>query len=126
MWHIHCLRQKNLVCGKCNNHCCSNCMNWSKSDFATMKKPGMHFFCPPYEGKAMKSIKLDHDIEDKCKIYFDPIEKRISDMERKIEKSVSKQQVAALEDKVEKLKQSVENQSLKEELVCLKKQVVQD
>ena len=67
----------------------------------------MHFFCPPCEGKAMKSIKVDHDTEEKCKIYFATIEKRISDMERKMEKSASKQQVA-LEDKVEKLKQNVE------------------
>ena len=82
-------------------------MNWSKTDFATMKKPGMHFFCPSCEGKAMKSIKVDHDIEETCKIYFATIDKRISDMERKMGKSASKQQVA-LEDKVEKLKQNVE------------------
>ena len=114
---------RTLQCGKCNKHCCCNCMKWNKADFACMKKPGMHFFCPLCEGGAMKSIKVDYDIEEKCKAYFATVEKKIVDIEKKMEKKATKQQVDALESRMEKLEQNLNYQTLEEEVLSLKSEI---
>ena len=47
------------------------------------EKPGMHFFCPLCEGGAMKSIKMDYDIEEKCRTFFATVNKRMEKRCRK-------------------------------------------
>ena len=88
-----------------------------------MTKPGMHFFCPLCEGGAMKSIKVDYDIEEKCKAYFATVEKRIVDIEKRMEKKATKQQVDALEGRMEKLEQNLKYQTLEEEVLSLKSEI---
>ena len=71
----------------------------------------------------MKSIKVDYDIEEKCKTFFATVEKRLVDMEKKMEKKATKQQVEALESRMEKLEHSLNYQSLEEKVLSLKSEI---
>ena len=49
-----------LQCGKCNKHCCCNCMKWNKTDFACMQNQVCTF---SVLFLSMKPIKVDYDIK---------------------------------------------------------------
>jgi hypothetical protein len=51
---------------------------------------------PPCEEKAMKNLKIEKEVEERCNKYFSKYEKRLDEMESKLDKKVDLDEVKAL------------------------------
>jgi hypothetical protein len=51
---------------------------------------------PPCEEKAMKNLKIEKEVEERCNKYFSKYEKRLDEMESKLDKKADPDEVKAL------------------------------
>jgi hypothetical protein len=58
-----------------------SCVKQERSD--------LHWYCPPCEEKAMKNLKIEKEVEERCNKYFSKYEKRLDEMENKLDKKVT-------------------------------------
>lgn len=76
-----------MECEYCDEHFCSKCLNLSAAEYKLLsKRSDLHWYCPPCEEKAMKNLKIEKEIEDRCKEYFSKYEKRIDTLEQEVKK----------------------------------------
>ena len=86
-----------LECEYCNNHFCRACLNLSSAEYKLLnKRPDLHWYCPPCEGKALRSIKIEKEIEERCRDYFNKYEERLVKVESELEQKTSEDQVKAM------------------------------
>ena len=56
----------------------------------------MHWYCPPCEGKAIKNIKIEQEIEERCKAYFKQYEQRLENLEQKMANKPDREEMTKL------------------------------
>ena len=60
-----------MKCEYCDKNFCSKCLNLTNAEYKLFnKRSDLHWYCPPWEEKAMKNIKIEKEIEDRCKEFF--------------------------------------------------------
>ena len=74
-----------LECEYCTGHFCRQCLKLSGQEYKLLgKRSDFHWYCPPCEEKAMRSLKIEKEIEERCKDYFSKYERRQSTRKFKI------------------------------------------
>lgn len=74
-----------LECEYCDGHFCRNCVKLSQAEYKLLsKRKDFHWYCPPCEEKAMRNIKIEKEIEERCRDYFEKYEERLNDLEKEI------------------------------------------
>ena len=86
-----------LECEYCEKHFCRSCVKLSSTEYKLLtKRSDLHWYCPPCEEKAMKNLKIEKEVEERCNKYFSKYEKRLDEMENKLDKKVELDEVKAL------------------------------
>ena len=99
-----------LECEYCEKHFCRKCLGLSAAEYKLFaKRSDLHWYCPPCEEKAVKSIRIEKEIEERCKDYFSKFEKRLNDLEEKISQKTSVEDVQNLIKESEKGDARLEN-----------------
>ncbi len=52
-----------------------------------------HWYCPECEGKTIRSLKTDREVEDRCAAYMSKMEARMSSLESTVQSKVSREEV---------------------------------
>lgn len=101
-----------MECEVCAGHFCITCIGFSKEEYTFLtKRKDMHWYCPPCEGKAMKNIRVEQEIEERCKAYFEKYEERIAKLEESVAKKPDREEIQELiasKTDVEKVKEIVD------------------
>ena len=88
---------KLMECEYCTEHYCSKCFNLSAAVYKLLsKRSDLHWHCPPCEEKAMKNLKIEKEIEGRCKEYFSKYEKGLDALEQEVNKKVNVPKVKEL------------------------------
>ena len=67
-----------MKCEYCDKNFCSKCLNLTNPEYKLFsKRSDLHWYCPPCEEKTMKNIKIEKEIEDRCKELISKYEKRL-------------------------------------------------
>ena len=86
-----------LECEYCEKHFCHSCVKLSSTEYKLLtKRSDLHWYCLPCEEKAMKNLKIKKEVEERCNKYFSKYEKRLDEMESKLDKKVDLDEVKAL------------------------------
>jgi hypothetical protein len=86
-----------MECEYCAEHFCSKCLNLSAAEYKLLsKRSDLHWYCPPCEEKAMKNLKIEKEIEERCKEYFSKYEKRLDALEHEVNKKADVPKVKEL------------------------------
>ena len=73
----------------CDKNFCSKCLNLTNAEYKLFhKQSDLHWYCLPCEEKTMKNIKIEKEIEDRCKEFFSKYEKRLEALESKVRKKL--------------------------------------
>jgi hypothetical protein len=88
-----------MECEYCAEHYCSKCLNLSAAEYKLhvfSKRSDLHWYCPPCEEKSMKNLKIEKEIEERCKEYFSKYEKRLDALEQEVNKKADVSKVKEL------------------------------
>ena len=86
-----------LECEYCEKHFCRSCVKLSSTEYKLLtKRSDLHWYCPPCEEKARKNLKIEKEVEERWNKYFSKYEKRLDEMENKLDKKVELDEVKAL------------------------------
>ena len=77
-----------IQCEYCMKCFCCQCLDLSTEEYNVYKSPSLHWFCSSCEEKVMKNIRVDREVETRCKEFMKSMENRISDIEKKLEEKV--------------------------------------
>lgn len=92
-----------LECEYCDNHFCRKCLTLSVTEYKLLtKRSDLHWYCPPCEEKAMKNLKIEREVESRCKEYFAKIEARLDKIEMNLDKKADVTQVKEMIEEKEK------------------------
>ena len=79
-----------MKCEYCDKNFCSKCLNLTNAEYKLFnKRSDLHWYCPPCEEKTMKNIKIEKEIEDRCKEIFSKYEKRLEALESEVRKKLT-------------------------------------
>jgi hypothetical protein len=60
-----------LECEYCENHFCRACVKLNSAEYKLLsKRSDLHWYCPPYEEKELKNLKIEKEIQERCKDYL--------------------------------------------------------
>jgi hypothetical protein len=108
---------KLLVCDKCDLPCCIKCTNINEEEYKTLGSSKAMWFCPECRIVVETNIATEKKIEERCKLYLDTLNKRMEDLETKLDSKVDKEEVEDLRSEVATKCSKVEvKASVKEEL----------
>ena len=109
-------KDKLLSCDRCDSNFCIACLGISTTEHKILKKPEVLWFCKDCQQPAIKAVKTDREIEERCEEYFEKMTKRLDALTKKINTKADKTQVEAVEsslhivtDKVNDLENKVSN-----------------
>ncbi len=85
---------KVLECEYCEKHFCRSCVNVSEEEYKVLSNmPAIHWFCPTCEPKAIKNIRIEKEVKERCSEFLKKMENRVKHLEDEIVKKVTKDQV---------------------------------
>lgn len=83
-----------LECEYCVGHFCRSCLNLTPAEYKFLgKRNDFHWYCPPCQEKVAKNIKIEKEIEERCKEHLAKYEDRLN----KLEKSKAKKKTTYIE-----------------------------
>ena len=86
-----------MECEYCAEHFCSKGLNLSAAEYKLFsKRSDLHWYCPPCEEKAMKNLKIEKEIEERCKEYISKYEKRLDALKQEVNKKADVPKVKEL------------------------------
>ncbi len=89
--------QKYMTCESCEQRYCLPCVDIKEEDYSVLTRlPSFHWYCPRCEGKAVKSVKTEHEIETRCSVFLSKMAGRIEHLEEEMKTKVSTNQVETL------------------------------
>ena len=96
------LQDKNaelLECEYCVGHLCISCLNLTPAEYKFLgKRNDVHWYCPPCQEKVAKNIKMEKEIEERCKDHFAMYEDRLNKLEKAIAKKPDIEKVKSMID----------------------------
>lgn len=94
--HLSSKDSKTVQCELCAKSYCIACVGISPAEYPVlMKSSAFHWYCPRCEGRAVKSLKTEKDIEDRCTAFMAKMEGRVGHLESEITKKVDRADLAA-------------------------------
>lgn len=105
-----------IQCDRCEDWLCRKCagLNAEALEIFSKYPDTMTWFCQDCKLSALKAVKSDNLIEDRCKAHFDSLKKELDTiLNKKFEEADSS--IKSVEDKMRK-----EDQSIREEIAKLK------
>ena len=94
--HIATPRAKTVHCEYCGKTYCIKCVGISAAEYPVLKNSSaFHWFCPRCEGRAVKTLKSDKDIEERCKAFTSKMEARVEKLEGDMANKVDKADLTA-------------------------------
>ena len=86
-----------LECEVCEQHTCRKCLKLSSVEYKFMsKRQDIHWYCPPCEEKTLKNLKIEKEVQERCKEYYEKLEGRITNIEKKLEEKADKSDVVKI------------------------------
>ena len=86
-----------LECEVCDEHFCRKCLNMTAAEYKVLsKRKDIHWYYPPCETKAMKNLKIEKEVELRCKDYFEKLEARLNKLEQKIDDKPNKAEIHSM------------------------------
>ena len=118
-------KHKLIQCGRCEYFFCMLCTDMTASKLALIKDPatGAMWFCPTCQKPVAKSIKTDKEIELRCKEYCEKWDKRLDELEKKVDQKVDKQVMDKLLVELNKVKASLSDKVDKDDLLQLQNEI---
>lgn len=87
---------KVVQCEYCNKFYCIKCLEISDNEYNSFSNPALHWFCPKCETKVMKNLRVDQEVEARCKAFFKMMEDRMNKLESDIKEKPSVSQVESM------------------------------
>ncbi len=88
---------KVLQCESCEKKYCIECVEVAPEEYTFLTRRKLcHWYCPACEAKVVKAIRVDAEIEVRCKKFMDKMESRIERIEADMSSKVSVDEVQAL------------------------------
>ena len=85
------VKPRSVCCEMCSKQFCTECMEISNTYHKVLKgQPSAHWYCPHCEPKALKVIKADFDVEERCRVALEAMERRMVKREAELYDKVSK------------------------------------
>lgn len=95
--HINFGHTPTMHCEFCSKYYCLECASIEPEIYPVLKNSqSFHWFCPLCEGKAIKSITIERDIEKRCAEFLNKMEGRLSTVESTLRQKVDKKDIATL------------------------------
>ena len=115
-----------IECEMCFKHFCISCVEVSQEHYRLLNEcTSAHWYCPTCEEKAVKTVKAEFVVEERCKAFIEKMEEkmeaRITYLEAELEKKMSEEDVKELVEKTithtaeERIKEIVENKLAEKE-----------
>ena len=76
-------KDKLLSCDRCDSNFCIACLGISTTEHKILKKPEVLWFCKDCQQPAIKAVKTDREIEERCEEYFEKMTKRLDALTKK-------------------------------------------
>ena len=83
---------------------------------------GLQWFCYVCKKPAMKSVKTDLDIEERCKAYFDKMEQRLDEIKEKLELKADRAELTELRNDLDKVKKDLQQKN-NDEMITMKNEM---
>ena len=114
--------KKIIQCGRCNENFCINCSGLTQTKVTIFKEVanGVVWFCGNCQEPAIKSVKTDKEIEERCKIYWEKMEQRMNALEKKINHKAEKFELVKLTAAVSELREDISKKPGKDEFDKIK------
>ena len=118
-------KQKIKLCGRCGNNFCMVCAEMTTTKIAHIKDLtwGVMWFCRNFQKPAAKSIKTDKEIEERCKDYCERWDKRIAELEQKLDSKAEKGEVDRLSVEVDRLNIAMCSKAEEDDIVQLREEI---
>ena len=90
--------KKTIACGRCEGAYCTNCTHFTVAEIRVMKNQalGAIWFCVDCQKPAWKSVMIDKEIDERCQEYFDKMEQRLDELEKKVDKKADNSELQAV------------------------------
>lgn len=100
-----------MECEYCEEHFCRKCLNITQGDYKVLsKRSDAHWYCPKCEKKAVNSVKMEKQIEERCKAFLEKMENRVATLEEKVKDKPSEERVREIiQEEVAKSESELEN-----------------
>jgi hypothetical protein len=86
-----------------------SCVKLSCTEYKLLtKRSDLYWYCHPCEEKTMKNLKIEKEVEERCNKYFSKYEKRLDEMESKLNKKVDLDEAFLLVEVTEPLRDMVQ------------------
>ena len=101
---------KALNCGRCEEWVCRSCSKVTLNEYEIISKKNskVRWFCAGCDEEAMSAIKTSKLIEEKCKLYIEPIELKLQDLSSSLQTKADEAIVADLHMHIETLTSKLE------------------
>ena len=97
---------KMMECDRCSCYYCIACLGMSSENYMFLSQSvEVSWFCKECKAPALKAVREDREIEERCKEYFAKIETKFSELEEKVELKADKSVVDSLDTKIKSLKE---------------------
>ena len=98
-----------MKCEVCSKHYCIDCVEIAEKHFNVLQNcPSAHWYCSPCESKAMKVLRDDYVVEERCKSFLKNMEERMKHMEEKLERMKHMEEELENRPTEDKIKELVE------------------
>ena len=114
---------KIISCGRCEQIFCSSCIDLTPEKIITLKDTslGALWFCANCQKDVMKLVHVDMDLEKLCKSRLDKMEKKLADLNHKLDEKADKK---SLEEAELRLQQVEDNKADKAMVDSLRKEML--
>ena len=82
-----------IQCEYCFDYFCNKCLKIPTAQYDMLMLPSIHWFCPLCEEKVMRNLRTDREVEERCEEFLKKFEKRIENLETKMQTVVTRAEV---------------------------------
>lgn len=88
-----------VECEYCEDRYCRACLSLSSGDYKVIgKRSDLHWYCPPCQEKVAKNIRIEKEIEERCRDHLALFEDRIKKLEEAMELKPNTEEVQSMID----------------------------
>lgn len=73
-----------MECELCEKHFCTDCLGMTEEEYKHHAKSSGMWFCIVCKPKVEQTLKVEKEIDQRCKVYFEQYGKRLNTIEAKI------------------------------------------
>ena len=115
---------KLMECEFCEHYFCLTCLNMSDVEYDHHIQSSGMWFCLICKPKVEETLKIEKEIEKRCKEHFEKFKKRLVEIEEKLERKLEKNDVITIIDEKLKDKTITETKCNEKKIIELVKEQV--